>query len=62
MHFDSWYYQEFEEKKIWISYFHIEKWTSKVMCEVYYRVKRDKKEFFRDNGQGGVRRMTHLHL
>ena len=26
------------------SYFYIEKWTFKVMCEVYYRAKRDKKE------------------
>ena len=25
------------------SYFYIEKWTFKVMCEVYYRAKRDKK-------------------
>ena len=25
-------------------YFYIEKWTFKVMCEVYYRAKRDKKE------------------
>ena len=27
-----------------ISYFYIEKWTFKVMYEVYYRAKRDKKE------------------
>ena len=27
-----------------ISYFYIEKWTFKGMCEVYYRAKRDKKE------------------
>ncbi len=26
------------------SYFYIEKWTFKGMCEVYYRAKRDKKE------------------
>ena len=26
------------------SYFYIEKWTFKVMCEVYHRAKRDKKE------------------
>ena len=25
-------------------YFYIKKWTFKVMCEVYYRAKRDKKE------------------
>ena len=25
-------------------YFYIDKWTFKVMCEVYYRAKRDKKE------------------
>ena len=27
-----------------ISYFYIEKWTFKIMCEVCYRAKRDKKE------------------
>ena len=26
------------------SYFYIEKWTFKIMCEVCYRAKRDKKE------------------
>ena len=26
------------------SYFYIEKWTFKIMCQVCYRVKRDKKE------------------
>ena len=26
------------------SYFYIEKWTFKVMCEVYFQAKRDKKE------------------
>ena len=26
------------------SYFYIEKWTFKGICEVYYRAKRDKKE------------------
>ena len=26
------------------SYFYIEKWTFRIMCEVCYRVKRDKKE------------------
>ena len=26
------------------SYFYIEKWTFKGMCEIYYRAKRDKKE------------------
>ena len=26
------------------SYFYIEKWTFKGMCEVYYRAKRDNKE------------------
>ena len=26
------------------SYFYTEKWTFKVMCNVYYRAKRDKKE------------------
>ena len=28
----------------YISYFYIEKWTFKIMCEVCYRAKRDKKE------------------
>ena len=26
------------------NYFYIEKWTFKIMCEVCYRAKRDKKE------------------
>ena len=37
--FESWVKRVFRN-----SYFYIEKWTLKVMCEVYYRAKRDKKE------------------
>ena len=33
-----------KSRKIRNSYFYIEKWTVKAMCEVYYQAKRDKKE------------------
>ena len=39
------------------SYFYIEKWTFKVICEVFYRAKRDKKETmmtFHFEGQNGA--------
>ena len=34
----------FLEKFAFNSYFYIEKWTFRIMCEVCYRAKRDKKE------------------
>ena len=36
--------EERKVKNIGNSYFYIEKWTFKIMCEVCYRAKRDKKE------------------
>ena len=37
-------YAHIGESRVGNSYFYIEKWTFKGMCEVYYRAKRDKKE------------------
>ena len=39
--FEFWPLRQCKENN---SYFYIEKWTFKIMCEVCYRAKRDKKE------------------